>query len=196
MDADTIRATGWEEIPDLTPDLARLYGMPDATKAYRKLVSDGSLVAVVGRSDNGYAFALTHVAYFDATRVIPGRYPTWVDVYAARRVLIPNETILMVAVLEPMTYALRLRWERAQSLDRMPPAPGLPTTVKCVQMYCEGVTEDCVFGTEDVPTPTPVPVTSFGLPPDPVGPVPHELLGDAEEAALDEEFTDDDPGVD
>jgi hypothetical protein len=185
MTDEEIRFTGWEPLP-LTPALARLYGYPGGTAGYRKLVADGSLVAIVGRDTNGYAFALSHVPYFDPTTVVPGRHPTFVEVYAARRVLVPAD-VLMVAVLEPMSYALRLRWERVQAATMLPSTPGLPTTVKCVQMYCEGLTEDAVFGTQDIPTPTPV--YTPPPPPAPVGPVtiPDELLGDAELAALEDD---------
>jgi len=183
LESDPLRATGWEPL-DLTPHLARLYGHPTGTKGYRKLVSDGSLIAIVGHDDNGYAMALTHVAHFAADEIVPGRIPTLVEVYTARNVLVPRD-VLMVAVLEPMAYALRLRWERAQTLDPMPTAPGLPTTVKCVQMYVEAVTDDVVFGTDDIPNPTSrFPVVA---PRDPVGPVPDELLGDAELALEDDD---------
>ena len=75
MTEDHIRAAGWEPLT-LTPQLARLYGYPAATRGYRKLTSDGSLVAILGHDDNGHAFALTHVAYFDPATVVPGRMPT------------------------------------------------------------------------------------------------------------------------
>jgi hypothetical protein len=189
MDMTNARATGWDEITDLNPETARTYGLPGATQAYRKIVSDGALVVVVSHDDHGYAFALSHVAHFDHQAIIPGRLPTFSEVYCARRVLIPNETVLMVALLEPMSFALRLRWERVQSAEMLPVAPGLPTTVKVVQMFCEGVTEDCVFGTQDVPTPTPAGVYQLVVPessPDFVGPKlpPVDALG----------FTEDDEG--
>jgi len=187
LESDPLHALGWEPL-ELTPQLAHLYGHPTGTKGYRKLVSDGVLVAIVGRDDNGYAMALTHVIHIAADETVPGRLPTFIEVYAARNVLVPHDA-LMVAVLEPMSYALRLRWERVQTLDPLPSPPGLPTTVKCVQMYVEAVSDDVVFGTQDVPNPTPawpaVPVR------DPVGAVPDELLGDAEHA--DEEEDDDGP---
>jgi len=192
LESDPLRATGWEPLA-LTPHLARLYGHPTGTHAYRKLVSDGSLVAVVGHDDNGYALALTHVAHFAADELIPGRLPTVVELLTARNVLIPRDA-LMVAILEPMSFALKLRWERVNSRDMLPAPPGLPTTVKCVQMYVEAVTEDAVFGTQDVANPTPgwpavVPVR------DPVGPVsvPDELLGDPEGTEDDEDDDDDGP---
>src|SRR5215475_9018206 len=194
LESNPLRATGWEPL-ELTPQLARLYGHPTGTKAYRKLISDGVLVAIVGHDDNGHAMALTHVAHFAADEVVPGRLPTFAEVYAARNVLVPREA-LMVAVLEPMSFALKLRWERVQSRDMLPTTPGLPTTVKCVQMYVEAVTEDVVFGTQDVPNPTPTPRWPAVPLRDPVGPVPDELLGDAERAALeddDERPDDDDP---
>ena len=178
------RAAGWEAIP-LTPDTARIYGLPEGTSAFRKLVHDGVLVAILSRDSNGHALALSHVAHYDADVAIAGRFPTWAEVYGARRMLLPDDA-LMVAVLEPMSYALRLRWERVHSQTMLPQAPGLATTVKCVQMYCEGVTEDCVFGTQDIvaPPPPPRPTTP---PFEPIGPVPDELLGDAELAALEDE---------
>jgi len=183
LESDPLRATGWTPL-DVTPQLVRRYGLPTGTHGYRKLVSDGCLVAIVGRDDNGHAMALTHVAHFATDEPVPGRLPTFADVYAARNVLVPRD-VLMVAILEPMSYALRLRWERAHTLDPMPPPPGLPTTVKCVQMYVEAVTDDVVFGTDDVPNPT----SRFPVIPrrDPVGPVPDELLGDAEHAALEDD---------
>src|SRR5215467_11942539 len=192
LESDPLRATGWTPL-DVTPQLVRRYGLPTGTHGYRKLVSDGSLIAIVGRDDNGHAMALTHVAYFAADEIVPGRLPTFAEIYAARNVLVPRDA-LMVAVLEPMSFALRLRWERAQTLDPLPSPPGLPTTVKVVQMYVEAVTDDVVFGTDDVPNPTSrLPLVA---PRDPVGPVPDELLGDAELAALednDEAASDDDP---
>jgi len=188
LESDPLRTTGWEPL-ELTPQLARLYGHPTGTRAYRKLVSDGALVAIVGRDDNGHALALTHVAYLAPDELVPGRLPTFVEVYAARNVLVPRD-VLMVAVLEPMSYALRLRWERAQTLDPLPAPPGFPTTVKCVQMFVEAVTDDVVFGTQDIPNPTPFPVVAAR---DPVGPVPDELLGDADRAALEDDDEDDEP---
>jgi hypothetical protein len=189
-DDNSLRVAGWEPL-GMTPELAHRFGYPGGTTGYCKLVHDGTLVAILGRDTGGYAFALSHVTYFDPDQFVPGRLPTFAEIYAARGVLVPHD-VLMVAVLEPMSFALRLRWERAQSTDLPPAAPGLPTTVKCVQMYCEAVTEDCVFGTQDIPNPTP----SFPTPPapDPVGPVtvPDELLGDAERATLEDD-DDDDP---
>lgn len=191
MTEDHIRAAGWEPLT-LTPTLARLYGYPAATRGYRKLVADGVLVAILGHDDHGHAFALSHVPAFDPDQIVPGRLPTFVEVYAARGMLVPHD-VLMVAVLEPMSYALRLRWERAQTRDPLPSAPGLPTTIKCVQMFVEAVTDDVVFGTQDIPNPTSrFPTVAL---PDPVGPVPDELLGDADRAALeddDDETPDDD----
>jgi hypothetical protein len=190
MDEDALRVAGWETF-SVTPPIARRYGLPDGTSGFRKLVDDGALIAIVGQSTNGWAFALSHVVTLeDPDAMVPGRYPTFAEVYGARRVLVPDDA-LMVAVLEPMSMALRLRWERVHSPSLLPQAPGLPTTVKCVQMYCEGVTEDCVFGTQDIPSPTPVPPRGSEVYParDPVGPVPFpdELLGDAEAAIEDDD---------
>jgi hypothetical protein len=195
---NSLLVAGWEPFA-ITPELFHRFGYPGGTTGYRKLVHDGALVAIVGQSTNGWAFALSHVVTLeDPDAMVPGRYPTFAEVYGARRVLVPDDA-LMVAVLEPMSFALRLRWQRAQSTDPLaglawggpPAAPGLPTTVKCVQMYCEGVTEDCVFGTEDIPSPTPVPPRGSEVYParDPVGPVPFpdELLGDAEAALKDDD---------
>ena len=186
-------ATGWYPIA-LTPDAAHLYGLPAATRGYRRLVHDGALVALVAHTDNGSALAVTHLAHYDPLTAVPGRMPTLVEVYAARRVLIPDEP-LMVLILEPMSYALKLRWQRTHQDFTPPPAPGLPTTVKCVQMYVEAITEDVVFGTEDIATPAPATVWPVPppIPAGPVGPVPDELLGDAELATLEEEDDDPDP---
>jgi hypothetical protein len=182
---------GWDPIP-LTPDQARLFGLPAADQGYRRLVHDGALVALTAHSDNGYALAITHLTRdFAEGVVVPGRLPTLLDVYAARRVLIP-EGPLMVCCLEPMSYALRLRWARTPGAqdESPPPAPGLPTTVKVVQMYCEGITEDAVFGTEDIPSPTPVlPLPSTPPPSHPLAAFSDELF-DVE----DEDEPDDDDG--
>jgi hypothetical protein len=85
-----------------------------------------------------------------------------------------------------MNLGLRLRWERVQSPSLLPQAPGLPTTVKVGQIYVEAVTEDVVFGTEDIANPVPAVPTPVR---DPVGPVPppDELLGDADLADLDDD---------
>src|SRR5262245_41298116 len=151
MDLDALRTAGWEPLT-VTPRLARSYGYPAGTTGYRKPVSDGVLVAIVGHDDNGHAFALSHVPYFDADDVFPRRLPTFVELYAARRVLVPPDA-LMVAVLEPMSYALRLRRERAQTRDPLPSAPGLPPTLKCVQLFVEAVTDEVGFAPQDSPNP-------------------------------------------
>jgi hypothetical protein len=188
MDELARKAAGWDAI-QITPAVARIYGMPEGTTGYRKLVADGAIVAIVGKDTNGWSLAITHVVAYDPEIAIPGRFPLFAEIYGARRNLIPEDA-LMVAVLEPMSFALRLRWERVRSASLLPSTPGLPTTVKCVQMYCEGLTEDCVFGTSDIATPTPAPLVP-PAPADPVGPVPDELLGDAELAALEDDEPED-----
>jgi len=138
---------GWVETP-ISPGNLTLLGLPGATSAHRKLVSDGVLVALASKTEHGWTLVVSHI-YAGIDSILPGRMPTILELREARETFIPYDWVHMVALLEPPTKAILERLQRSDSTrsDTIA-APGLPTSVRCVQMHVEGVTDDVVFGTE------------------------------------------------
>jgi len=138
---------GWIEATFDPPHLTIL-GLPQAASAHRKLVSDGILIALTTKNEHGWTLVLSHI-YAGIEAILPGRLPTIHELREARDRLIPRDFVHMVALIEPPTKALLARVNRTETA---PPdtiaAPGLPTSVRCVQMHLDAVTDDVVFGTE------------------------------------------------
>jgi len=138
--------TGWVDAT-ISPGHLALLGLPTATQAHRKLVSDGVLVALAAKTEHGWTLVVSHI-YAGIESILPGRMPTILELRDARETLIPSDWVHMVALLEPPTKAILERLQRTGVRQDTIAAPGLPTSVRCVQMHIEGITDDVVFGTE------------------------------------------------
>jgi len=138
---------GWVEAT-ISPGNLALLGLPAATHAHRKLVSDGVLIALTTQNEHGWTLVLSHI-YAGIDSILPGRMPTILELRDARETFIPYDWVHMVALLEPPTKAILERLQRSEGTrsDTIA-APGLPTSVRCVQVHIEGLTDDVVFGTE------------------------------------------------
>jgi hypothetical protein len=137
----------WER--RLGDSIERLHtlGLPQATEVYRRPTGDGHLWGLVQQDDRGWTLVLTHTALDPVSSLlIPGRLPTLVECYAARRQLLPEQP-LMVILLTRTTQVLLHRLHYARP-GVMPQGSGLPTTVRCVQAYIEDLTDDCLLGPE------------------------------------------------
>jgi hypothetical protein len=125
---------------------ARLYalGLPHATAVYCKVVHDGHLWGLTQEDDRGWTLVVTHTGPLPpADELVPGRLPTLVELYAARRQLVPARP-LMVALLTRMTERFLSQLQTTRP-GLMPPDSGLPTTVRCVEAALE-FTDDLVLG--------------------------------------------------
>jgi len=129
------------------PAVLAILGLPDATLAHRKLVSDGALIALTQQNEHGWTLVVSHI-YNGIESIRPGRVPTLAELREARDRFIPTDTVHMVALLEPLTMAILGRIARHETMrpDTIS-APGLSTSVRCVQVHIEDVTDDVVFGT-------------------------------------------------
>ena len=121
---------------------ARLFtlGLPQATQVYRYTTADGFLWGLTQEDDRGCTLVVTHTA--DDT-LVPGRLPTLVELYAARRQLVPARP-LMVALLTRATDRFLTQLQTTRP-GLMPPDSGLPTTVRIVEAHLE-YTDDVVIG--------------------------------------------------
>jgi len=138
---------GWTEA-EFTPAILTILGLPTATAAHRKLVSDGVLIALTTKNEHGWTLVVSHI-YAGIDNILPGRMPTIHELRDARHALVPWEWVHMVALIEPPPKAILARLNRTETAqpDTIA-APGLPTSVRCVQMHIAAVTDDVVFGTE------------------------------------------------
>jgi hypothetical protein len=123
---------------------ARLFtlGLPHATAVYRYATVDGLLWGLTQEDDRGWTLVVTHTTA--ATDVlVPGRLPTLVECYTARRQLIPARPLIVVL----LTWGTDRLLSRMQTTRPgvMPPDSGLPTTVRCVEAHLE-FTDDVVLG--------------------------------------------------
>jgi hypothetical protein len=121
-------------------------GLPQASDVYRRPTDDGHLWALLQHDDRGWTMVLTHTASESTPEMlVPGRLPTLVECYAARRQLLPARSLIVV-LLGRATEVLLTRLHTTRP-GVMPPGSGLPTTVRCVEAYVEDVTDDVVLGT-------------------------------------------------
>ena len=137
---------GWIEA-EFEPALLTVLGLPSADHAHRKLISDGVLIALTTKNEHGWTLVVSHI-YAGIESILPGRMPTILELREARDRFIPYDWVHMVALLEPPTKAILERLSRTERRADTIAAPGLPTSVRCVQMHVEGLTDDVVFGTE------------------------------------------------
>jgi hypothetical protein len=121
-------------------------GLPTATQAWRKLVDDGALWALTAQNEHGWTLVVTHVQVAAIDQIIPGRPPTLDELREARRIFVQDDRTIMAALLDSMTPAMLARITRSGDLTTGPSAPGVASTVRCVQVHVEGLTDDVVFG--------------------------------------------------
>src|SRR5262245_41670895 len=133
----------WQRVLGLSTPMLYELGLPHAHEVYRKACTDGALWGLIQRDDRGWTLVLTHTTTTATTEPpIPGRLPTLVECLAARRQLLPPRP-LMVVLLDRATQVLLTRMHASRP-GIMPQGSGLPTTVRCVEMHIEPVTDDCV----------------------------------------------------
>jgi hypothetical protein len=149
----------WERVDPVPAELALGLGLPQATRIYRRLASDGQLWAALGHDAHGALLTVTHTVDSSVERLVPGRMPTLMELYEARVALI-EEYPLMVCLLEPIEHRLLKRWG-ARELHH---TVGLPTTLLAVETGVEDVTDDLVT---QAPADAPLVVPATGIfPPD------------------------------
>jgi hypothetical protein len=135
----------WIAVQFEPPDLM-LLGLPTATVARRKLVSDGVLIALTEHNEHGWTLVVSHI-YAGIESMVPGRMPTILELREARQAFIPGEFVLMAALLEQPPARTLARMNRTDTVPlETPVAPGLTTSVRCVQVHVEAITDDVVFG--------------------------------------------------
>src|SRR5215475_318506 len=98
---------GWTEA-HLEPAHLTVLGLPTATAAHRKLVSDGVLIALTTKNEHGWTLVVSHI-YAGIDNILPGRMPTIHELREARQKLVPWEWVHMVALIEPPTKAILAR---------------------------------------------------------------------------------------
>jgi hypothetical protein len=135
----------WIAVQLEPPDLM-LLGLPTATAARRKLVSDGVLIALTEQNEHGWTLVVSHI-YAGLESMVPGRMPTILELREARQAFIPGEFVLMAALLEQPPARILARMNRTETVPlETPVAPSLTTSVRCVQVHVEAITDDVVFG--------------------------------------------------
>jgi hypothetical protein len=143
---DSAISAGWMALDD-PASVRDLFGLPIATAGYRLIVGDGVLWVLTAKNEHGWTVAMTHTQTGNILDVIPGRMPTLDELRAACATFVEDGYAIMAALVEPMTQAMRERINRTGNVATGPNAPGLSTTVRCVQVFIEGITDDVVFGT-------------------------------------------------
>jgi len=139
----------WIMFDDLPgPFALAAFGLPLATEAYYLIVPDGALFACTVKNEHGWTLTVTHTETTDLAMIAPGRLPTLDELRAARETCVPAG-IIMAALLDRMTAAHLGRMTRTGDATTGPTAAGLSTTVRCVQVFVEGLTDDVVYGIEE-----------------------------------------------
>jgi len=121
-------------------------GLPIATAGYRLIVTDGVLYVLTAKNEHGWTVAVTHTQGGALGDLVPGRLPTIDELRAACESFVDDPYAIMAALTEPLSQNLQERINRTGDAVTGPTAPGLSTTVRCVQVFVEGITDDVVYG--------------------------------------------------
>jgi hypothetical protein len=154
---DIPRDPAWQLVTPVPDGLLIALGLPQASTVYRKLVSDGVLWAALAHDAHGWILSVSHTVDGSVAVIVPGRFPTLVEIYAARKALLTDES-MMTVLLEIPRPRVQARWPD-------PPVGALPTTIFSLEVHLEDVTDDLVT---TVPAPAP-PAPSVSPDPDSFG---------------------------